>query len=82
MFGLFKKGKDKKRKDNQLVDLNGNSLNLGDEVLSHRYELGKCIMVEGENGIEYESIASKKRVNWTLMIDAVTERQKVEKIDS
>ena len=66
---------------NQLIDLNGNGLGVGDKVLSLRYDLGECIIVEGENGYDYESIASKKKVNWTLMIDAATERQKVEKID-
>ena len=82
MFGLFKKNKDNKKRSNQLVDLNGNSIMAGDKVLSLRYDLGECIIVEGDNGFEYESIASKRRVNWTLMIDAATERQKVEKLDS
>jgi hypothetical protein len=82
MFGLFKKNKSNKRSMIQLVDLNGNSIITGDKVLSLRYDLGECVIVEGENGYEYESIATKKRVNWTLMIDAATERQKVEKLDS
>ena len=81
MFGLFKKNKANKKSKVQFVDLNGNPLNEGDTVLSHRYELGKCIIVVGENGFEYESIESKKRVNWTRMVDAATERQKVEKLD-
>ena len=82
MFGLFKKNKDNKKRLNQLVDLSGNSISAGDRVLSLRYDLGECIIVEGENGFEYESVASKRRVNWTLMIDAATERQKVQKLDS
>jgi len=65
----------------QFIDLNGNILNEGDKVFSLRYELGECLVVTGENGYEYESIETKKRVNWTLMIDAATERQKVEKRD-
>jgi hypothetical protein len=81
MFGLFKKKKQKKKSNVQFVDLNGNSLSEGDTVLSHRYELGKCVIKTGENGFEYESIENQKRVNWARMIDAVTERQKVEKIE-
>jgi hypothetical protein len=81
MFGLFKKKQKKKKSNVQFVDLNGNSLSEGDTVLSHRYELGKCIIKTGENGFEYESIENQKRVNWARMIDAVTERQKVEKIE-
>jgi hypothetical protein len=48
--------------------------------LSHRYELGKCVIVVGENGFEYESLETKKCINWILMVDAATERQKVEKV--
>jgi len=81
MFGLFKKSRKKKKPVAQLIDLDGNSLQVGDTVLSYRYELGNCVLVDGENGIEYESVSSKKRVNWTLMIDAATERQKVRKLD-
>lgn len=78
MFGLFKK-KVKKKSSLQLVDLDGESLKPGDKVFSYRYDLGDCIIIEGENGYEYESIESKQRKNWTLMIDAATERQKVKK---
>lgn len=81
MFGLFKKKKAVKKSNTQFVDLNGNVLNEGDKVLSHRYDLGQSIIRIGENGFEYESIESKKIVNWTLMIDAATERQKVDKLD-
>lgn len=80
MFGFLKKKK--KKSTVQFIDLNGNMLSEGDKVLSLRYELGECIIVHGENGLEYESIKTKKRVNWTLMIDAATERQKVEKIEN
>lgn len=81
MFGLFKKKKESKKAKPQLIDLDGEPLTIGDKVLSYRYDLGECMLVEGEHGIEYESIASKERKNWTLMIDAATERQKVKKID-
>jgi len=81
MFGLFNSKRKSRKSENQLIDLNGNNISEGDIVLSHRYELGNCNVVSGSNGLEYESIESKKRVNWTLMIDAATERQKVEKLD-
>lgn len=81
MFGLFKKNRRKKRSNLLLIDLNGNNLKEGDSVLSHRYELGKCVIKIGENGYEYESIESHKKVNWVLMVDAATERQKVEKLE-
>jgi len=81
MFGLLKKNRKNNKSKIQLVDLNANPLSEGDVVLSLRYELGKCKIKTGENGFEYESIETGKRVNWTLMIDAATERQKVEKLD-
>ena len=81
MFGLFKNTRGNKKTKVQLIDLNGNNLSENDIVLSYRYELGKCVIITGENGFEYESIETGKRVNWTLMIDAATERQKVEKLD-
>lgn len=81
MFGLFKNIRKNKKPMIQLIDLNANPLNEGDVVLSLRYELGKCVIKTGDNGFEYESIDKGKRVNWTLMIDAATERQKVEKLD-
>jgi len=78
MFGLFKKKKDKKPRV-QFVDLNGNNLQEGDHVISLRYELGECIIGQDENGFYYESIETEKRVSWALMVDAATERQKVNK---
>ena len=82
MFNLFKGKKKERAVSNQLLDINGEIVKEGDHVYSYRYELGNCVVVRGENGIEYESIETKKRVNWTLMIDAATERQKVRKLDS
>ena len=79
MFGLFKKQKDKKPKV-QFVDLDGNQLNQGDVVLSQRYDLGKCTIGQDEDGFYYESIETRKKVSWALMVDAATERQKVIKI--
>ena len=76
MFGLF--GKKKKKK--QLKDYDGNPITVGDKVHALRYELGDSILVEGEKGIEYESIITGKRVSYVWMIDAHTENQKVRKI--
>ena len=68
MFGLFKKRKKKK----QLKDYDGQPLKVGDKVLSLRYELGECILVEGEKGIEYESVETGKWVSYARQIDAHT----------
>jgi hypothetical protein len=80
MFGLFKKKDKSKKSVVAFVDINGDQLAEGDVVMSFRYDLGKCVIVSGPDGFAYESLKTKKRVNWTLMIDAVNERQKVEKL--
>ena len=80
MFGLFNKKKENKPSV-QFVDLDGNELHEGDYVMSHRYELGKSIIGKDESGFYYESVETKKRVSWALMIDAATERQKVNKLE-
>ena len=64
-----------------LTDLDNKPLKEGDIVFSHRYELGECKIITTENGIEYESISSGKRVSWLRMIDASTEKQKVNKVE-
>ena len=79
MFGLFKK-KEKKKKLPQLLDLDGHPLAPGDEVISLRYDLGKCKIVAAENGVEYESIETGQKVSWVRMIDASTDNQKVKKV--
>jgi len=48
--------------------------------MSLRYDLGKCVIVEGEQGLEYESLETGKRILYAWMIDAHTENQKVRKI--
>ncbi len=84
MFQFFKRGKGKssnsKNKIPNLDDLDGNPLQVGDKVISRRYDLEECIIVESENGIMYESVGSGERVSWVKMIDASTEQQKVKKI--
>jgi len=81
MFGIFKRKNNTRKKSlPQMADLNDQPLAIGDHVISLRYELGECKIVETEKGVEYESLESGKRVNWVLMIDAATEKQKVEKV--
>ena len=79
MFGLFKK-KEKREKLPKLLDLEGNPLTPGDEVMSMRYNLGKCRINATENGVEYESIETGEKVSWVKMIDASTDNQKVKKV--
>ena len=81
MFGFFKKKSAPKKVNVQFIDMNGSPLAEGDVVMSHRYDLGKCIVKMGAEGYEYESLESKKTVSWALMVDAVNERQKVEKLE-
>ncbi len=75
-MGLFRKKKKK-----EFFDYDGKPLKVGDKVMSLRYELGKCTIVEGEHGIEYQSMETGKRVRYAWMIDAHTENQKVRKIE-
>jgi len=76
-FNLFKKNKKKKT----LQDLSGAPLYPGDKVESLRYDLGECILIENENGFEYESLKDGRKVNFTKMIDASTSYQKVRKLN-
>ncbi len=77
VFDLFKK----KKKKVQLKDLNGNQLIAGDKVESLRYDLGICIIIETENGFEYESQSTGQKVHYARMIDAATTFQKVKKLE-
>jgi len=79
MFNFFRKKKVKKSLP-PLNDLNNQPLQVGDKVLSHRYDLGNCLIKEVEGKIFYESIQSGVLVSWVKMIDAVTDNQKVSKI--
>ncbi|MEQ9423984.1 MAG: hypothetical protein RJQ09_06175 [Cyclobacteriaceae bacterium] len=80
MFGLFKKKK-KEKPLPPIVDMDQNPLKVGDMVMSHRYDLGLCQVIENETGIAYQAIESGKVEPWTRMIDASTEFQKVKKVD-
>jgi len=62
------------------LDLDNNPLQVGDKIMSLRYEMGECLIIQSENGIEYESVENGKKVSWLKMIDASTDKQKVRKI--
>ena len=76
-LNIFKKKKKKK----QLQDVNGAPLLPGDKVDCLRYEMGESILLEGENGYEYESIKTGQKVSYAKMIDAATSFQKVRKLN-
>lgn len=79
MFGLFRK-KSSKAKEPTLYDIYNNPLKSGDQVRSLRYDLGVCTLEEGENGYFYKSLDSGNEIHCSLMFDAISGRQKVEKI--
>jgi hypothetical protein len=76
-FKLF--GKKKKKK--ALQDIEGNILQVGDKVDCMRYEMGESILLENENGYEYESVKDGQKVSYAKMIDAATSFQKVRKLN-
>lgn len=82
MLNFFKKRKNNKSKKSSpiLLDLDNNPLQVGDKIMSLRYEMGECLIIQSENGIEYESVENGKKVSWLKMIDASTDKQKVRKI--
>ena len=82
MLNFFKKRKNNKSKKSSpiLLDLDNNPLQVGDRIMSLRYEMGECLIIQSENGIEYESVENGKKVSWLKMIDASTDKQKVRKI--
>ena len=78
MFKIFKK-KPKERQPPQLVDIDGTPIMEGDEVMAHRYDLGRCnVVLEGLQYF-YVSKASGQKVSYVKMIDAITGNQKVKK---
>lgn len=84
MFKFFRKngnGKSEKKQALKLVDIDGAPLIVGDLVLSLRYDLGTCRLIDsGEQGYEYESLTSGQKVSYLRMVDAATTYQKVRKI--
>ena len=79
-MGLF--GRNKAKSRIQFADLDGQPLKAGDIVLSHRYDMGECRIVETDTGMAYESLATGQRVSYVKMIDAATGYQKVKRLDS
>ncbi|WP_462253378.1 hypothetical protein [Ekhidna sp.] len=80
MFGIFKK-KPKEKLPPVLLDEEGVQILEGDEVIAHRYELGKCdVVLEGLQYF-YVSQHSGNKVSYVRMIDAITGNQKVKKTD-
>ena len=79
MLRFFKK-KPKEKQPPQLLDIDGNLILAGDQVIAQRYELGQCT-VELE-GLEffYVSQHSGQKVSYTKMIDAITGQQKVKRV--
>lgn len=78
MAGLFNR---KSRKTKlQFVDLDGQPLKEGDTVMSLRYDLGECRIVQTGQGMAYESLASGQQISYAKMIDAATGYQKVRKL--
>jgi hypothetical protein len=78
MSGLFSKKSGRKKL--QFVDLEGQPLKEGDTVLSLRYDLGECRILNSENGMLYESLSNGEKVSYVKMIDAATGYQKVRKL--
>jgi hypothetical protein len=76
MFGFLKK-KPKQKQPPQLMDVDGNPINEGDEVFSQRYDLGTCTVERDGLQYFYVSQDSGKRVSYVRMIDAITGNQKV-----
>lgn len=85
LFDFFKKDKTKIKKSEAankplMADMAQNPLYVGDTVEALRYEMGRCRLIEGPSGYEYESLETGVRVSWLRMIDAATQLQKVKKI--
>jgi hypothetical protein len=78
MSGLFSRKSSNKKL--QFVDFEGQALKAGDTVMSLRYELGECRIIETDEGLAYESLASGEKVSYVRMIDAATGYQKVRKL--
>ncbi len=79
-MGLFKRKKGKSKI--QFTDLEGQALKAGDHVMSHRYDMGECRIVETDTGMAYESLATGQQVSYAKMIDAATGYQKVKRLES
>lgn len=79
MIKFFKK-KPKEKQPPQLLDMEGHSIMAGDQVISHRYELGTCDVVLEGLQFFYVSQVSGQKVSYVKMVDAITGNQKVRKV--
>ena len=75
MIKFFKK-KPKEKQPPQLLDMEGHPILAGDQVISHRYELGTCDVVLEELQFFYVSQVSGQKVSYVKMVDAITGNQK------
>lgn len=80
MSGLFSRNSGKGKL--KFADLEGQPLKEGDTVMSLRYNLGECRIINTEEGMVYESLSSGETVNYARMIDAATGYQKVKLLGS
>lgn len=78
-MNIFKKKKSTKTEVN-FADLDGIPLKAGDRVLSLRYELGECVIINTDDGLAYESLEKKTVVSWVKMVEAASKNQKVRKL--
>ncbi len=69
-----------RKKKLQFFDFEGQPLKEGDTVMSYRYDLGECRIINTEQGMEYKSVAGGQQVSYVKMIDAATGYQKVKKL--
>lgn len=77
----FLKKKPKPKAPPELLDVDGNIINENDIVESLRYDMGKCrVELEGLQYF-YVSIETGQKVSYVKMIDAITEQQKVKKVN-
>jgi len=79
-MGLFNRKKSKGRI--QFADLEGQPLKEGDHVMSLRYDMGECRIVDTDSGMAYVSLATGQQVSYVKMIDAATGYQKVKRLES
>ena len=83
MFNFFRKKPDNGKTPPlpELYDLNDKQLEVGDKVESLRYELGKSELILENGQYYYQSLETGKKVIWLKMVDAITEKQKVKKLE-
>ena len=82
MFSLFRKRADNGKNPPlpELYDLNDKQLLEGDKVVSLRYEMGRSELIVENGQYYYQSLETGKKVIWLKMVDAITEKQKVKKL--